>query len=94
MSNSTRLRIVHALREGCKCVSELAQILGVPPPKVSQHLAVLKSSGIVARRQQGSQAVYQITNPKIERICDLMREVLSEQAAERSEMIKALQKIK
>jgi hypothetical protein len=38
--------------------------------------------------------IYQITNPKIERICDLMREVLSEQAAEaaqRVEMIQALQ---
>ncbi len=91
MSNATRLRIVHALRDGPLCVAMLAKALELEPSKVSQHLAILKSSGIVTGRRRGAEMVYQITNPKIERICDLMREVLAEQAAQRAEMIQALQ---
>ncbi len=90
MSNATRLRIVHALRDRPLCVKELAQALRVDSSKVSQHLAVLKSSGIVVGRRRGSEVLYQITNRKIGRICDLMREVLAEQAKERSFLVEAL----
>lgn len=94
MSNATRLRIVHSLRDGPMCVAAIARTLELGPSKVSQHLGTLKNSGIVIGQRRGVEMVYQITNPKIERICDLMREVLSEQAAEaaqRVEMIQALQ---
>ncbi len=94
MSNATRLRIVHTLRDGPKSVGELAEVLELDQAKVSQHLAVLKSRGIVASQRQGSAVIYRITNPKIERICDLMREVLAEQAAQRSELIQALRQRK
>ncbi len=94
MSNATRLRIVHALRDGPQCVGRLAEVLELDQAKVSQHLAVLRSRGIVASQRQGSEVIYRITNPKIERICDLMREVLAEQAAQRSELIWALKQNK
>ncbi len=94
MSNATRLRIVHTLRDGPKSVGKLAEVLELDQAKVSQHLAVLKSRGIVASQRQGSAVIYRITNPKIERICDLMREVLAEQAAQRSELIQALRQRK
>ncbi len=87
---ATRLRIVHALREGPQCVNKLAELLQLDQAKISQHLTILKSRGIVASQRQGSEVIYHITNPKIERICDLQREVLAEQAAQRSELIQAL----
>ncbi len=90
MSNATRIRIVHALRDGPRYVADLAQALGVSQAKVSQHLAVLRAGGVVSAQRQGGQVAYRITNPKIERICDLMREVLAEQAAERVELIQAM----
>ncbi len=92
MSNATRLRIVHSLRDGPMCVAALARALDLESSKVSQHLALLKGSGIVTRQRRGTEMVYQITNPKIERICDLMREVLAEQAVQRAHMLQALQR--
>jgi len=44
---------------------------------------------VIADRQ-GSEIVYRIANPKIVRVCDLMREVLAEQAAQRSELMLAM----
>ncbi len=90
MSNATRIRIVHALRDGPHHVADLAEMLNLSQAKVSQHLAVLRTGGIVSAQREGSQVAYHVTNPKIERICDLMREVLAEQAAERSELIQAI----
>ena len=92
MSNATRLRIVHALRDGPHCVGELAGALELGQAAVSQHLAALRSRGIVAATRRGGEVIYRITNPKIERICDLMREVLAEQAASRTELIRALRR--
>ncbi len=90
MSNATRIRIVHALRDRPLCVAELADALKLSQAKMSQHLAVLRAGGIVSARRQGNQVTYRITNPKIEKICDLMREVLAEQATERVELIQAI----
>lgn len=90
MSNATRLRIVHELREGPRRVSDLALTTHLAQAKVSQHLAILRVRNIVTVRREGNESVYQITNPKIERVCDLMRELLAEQAAQRSELIGTL----
>lgn len=92
MSNATRLRIVHALREGPQCVGKLAEALELDQASVSRHLAVLRNRGIVIATRHGGEVIYQITNPKIERICDLMREVLAEQAAARTDMIRLLRR--
>ncbi len=91
MSNPARLRIVHLLRDGPHSVGEIAIATGYAQPKVSQHLALLRSRGIVSSQHQGSETIYQIASPKIVRVCDLMREVLAEQAAERSQLITALE---
>ena len=90
MSNATRLRIVHLLRAGPSCVGAIAQETGLAQAKVSQHLAVLRAHGIVVSQRQGSEIVYRIANLKIVHVCDLMREVLAEQAAERSELMQAI----
>lgn len=90
MSHATRIRLVHTLRDGPQNVGDLAKALGLPSAKISQHLAILKTTGIVVAHRQGAEVFYQLTNPKIERICDLMREVLTEQAEQQSELIQAL----
>ena len=90
MGHATRLEIVHILREGPKRVSDLAQILDLPQPTVSRHIAVLRDVGILAHQRGQEGLFYQITNPKITGVCDLMREVLSEQYAQQSQLIDQL----
>lgn len=90
MANATRLRIVHQLRQQPSCVSEIAQATNLAQAKVSQHLGILRARGIVATERRGSEIIYRIANPKIVRVCDLMREVLADQAAERSNLIETL----
>lgn len=87
MANSTRLQIVHQLREKPSCVGAIAAATHLAQAKVSQQLSLLRARGIVRAERKGSEMIYRIANPKIVRVCDLMREVLADQAAERSDLI-------
>jgi ArsR family transcriptional regulator len=91
MGNAARLQIVHTLREGPMRVSDIVEATDLAQAKVSQHLAVLRAYGIVSTKREGKDVIYRIANPKLTRVCDLMREVLAEQANERSEVIHAWQ---
>lgn len=90
MANATRLRIVHSLRERPKSVSEIVQETKLAQAKVSQHLAILRAYGVVASKREGRDVIYRIANHKLVRVCDLMREVLAEQADERAEVFEAM----
>lgn len=90
MSSAVRLEIVHLLREGPKRVSDIVQMTGYPQGMISRHLGVLRNGGVLKARRQGKDILYQIANPKIVNICDLMREVLIEETSLHSKLIKDL----
>ncbi|MBI5567306.1 MAG: winged helix-turn-helix transcriptional regulator [Chloroflexi bacterium] len=81
LGNAARLEIMHSLRDGPRRVGDIVQVTGLPPSTVSRHLAVLRGGGLVVVQRQGKDQAYHITDLKIISICDLMREVLAEQAA-------------
>jgi ArsR family transcriptional regulator, virulence genes transcriptional regulator len=81
MSNPKRLEIINILRNGEKSVDELAKDMGIRMANLSQHLAVMRSKGIVQTRRDGLKIYYKIANPKVVKACDIMREVLLEQLA-------------
>jgi len=87
LSNSLRLRIINELQDGEKTVSVLANSLEVRQTNLSQHLAVLRQRGVVSIRKDGSRVYYRISNPKIIKACNLMREVLIEQIQKKSKMV-------
>jgi ArsR family transcriptional regulator len=59
-SDRTRLRILSLLKEGELCVGDLVDILKVPQPKVSRHLAYLRRVGLVETRQSGLWNFYRL----------------------------------
>jgi DNA-binding transcriptional ArsR family regulator len=86
MSNTTRIEIVHCLRDGPERVSEIARITGHSQAMISRHLGLLRNGGVVNAKHHAQEVVYQIANSKIVDICDLMREVLAEEAFHQSEL--------
>jgi ArsR family transcriptional regulator len=91
MSSPMRIEIVHVLRDGPQRVSEITRITGHPQGTISRHLGVLRNGGVVIAHRQGQDVIYQIANPKIVGICDLMREVLMEEASRRSKLVEGFQ---
>lgn len=62
LADATRVRIVLALREGEKPVSELVDLLDRPQAAVSQHLARLRLSRIVTTRREGPRVFYRLVD--------------------------------
>lgn len=60
LADPTRRIVFERLARGPQAVGELADGLPVSRPAVSQHLAVLKSAGLVVDRAEGTRRVYQI----------------------------------
>jgi DNA-binding transcriptional ArsR family regulator len=76
LSNPKRLEIVHQLAEGPCEVGRLAEELGISQPNVSQHLAVMRSIGIVEAERDGREVRYALADPEIVSACETMRGVL------------------
>jgi len=59
-ADSTRLRILFLLAARELCVCELVQVLQMPQGKVSRHLLVLRSAGLVYARREGTWMHYSL----------------------------------
>jgi DNA-binding transcriptional ArsR family regulator len=60
LGDRTRRQIVHRLRAGPSSVGELAAALPISRPAVSQHLTVLRRSGLVSYYELGTRNVYRL----------------------------------
>lgn len=60
LSDGTRRAIIDRLRAAPDSVEQIARGLPVSRPAVSQHLAVLKQSGLVSERRDGRRRVYRL----------------------------------
>ncbi|HLC84905.1 MAG TPA: metalloregulator ArsR/SmtB family transcription factor [Candidatus Nanoarchaeia archaeon] len=87
-SNSTRLEILNLLRDGELSVTELINKTGLSQANISQHLAIMKSKGIVASRRRGKNIYYSLENPKIIKAFDIIREILTEKLKEHGNIVK------
>ena len=81
LANPRRLEIIHILATGPREVGRLAAEMGVSQPNVSQHLAVMKSVGIVEAERVGREIRYRLADPDVVAACDLMRGVLQRRLA-------------
>src|SRR3972149_3092791 len=77
-SNPTRLEILNLLRGRKLWVTELIEKTRLSQANISQHLSIMKSKGIVASNRKGKNIYYKLTNPKIIKAFDILREVLAE----------------
>jgi ArsR family transcriptional regulator len=76
LASPRRLEILHALARGPMEVGRLAESIGATQPNVSQHLAVLRGSGIVEAERVGREVRYRLSDPDVMVACALMRSVL------------------
>ena len=90
LGNPKRLEIISALRDGEKTVTDLVGILGVPKANVSQHLAVMRNTGVLSNRREGVNIYYSLSSNKVTEACSLMKDVLTERLKDRSDLIERI----
>jgi DNA-binding transcriptional ArsR family regulator len=76
LANDRRLEILHLVAEEPRSVSMLAASLAMSQPNASQHLAVMRTAGLVEAERVGRETRYRIADPDVIVACDVMRGVL------------------
>lgn len=87
MGNPLRMEIVHLLRDGPMSVHDIIAAVEQHQATVSRNLTILRNAGILVTQRDGNNIIYQVANPKLVHVCNLMREVLIEQIGERSKLL-------
>lgn len=65
LSDAKRLCVLETLASGERSVSDLSRDAGCQIPNMSQHLAVLRSAGLVATRREGNTVYYRLTDQRV-----------------------------
>ena len=73
LGHPTRIHLVECLRNGPLSVGALLERTQSEPANASQHLAVLRSKGLVVNRKQGTQVFYSLRDPLLIEVLDTMR---------------------
>ncbi len=82
-----RLQILDLLGQGERGISQLQEALGISKTNMSQHLAILKSVGVVTTRRNGKQIYYSLAIPEVKEACQLIRKVLEAHIAKSNRLI-------
>ncbi len=80
LANPTRLQLVAMLERSDRWSAELQADLGISKANLSQHLAVLKSAGIVGTRRQGKQLYCGLSMPEVKQAMTLLRGMIKNQS--------------
>jgi DNA-binding transcriptional ArsR family regulator len=76
LASPRRIEILHVLAEGPCEVGRLAVLVGASQPNVSQHLAVMRTAGVVESERDGREVRYRLSDPDVMVACGVMRRVL------------------
>jgi len=86
-ANTTRLRILDMVAKKALTASELQAELGISKANLSQHLAILRSAGVIATHRNGKSVVCSLAIPEVKQACSLIRDVLRAQIRAGSRMV-------
>jgi DNA-binding transcriptional ArsR family regulator len=81
-ANPTRLHLIEMLTHGERWAAELQKRLGISKANLSQHLAILKSAGLVSTRRDGKQLQCAIAMPEVKQATTAFRNMLKAQGKE------------
>jgi len=91
LGHPARIRILELLAEGEHSVGELMPKLGLESSHLSQQLAVLRRTGMVVARKQGSNVIYAIASKDMSELLLLARKVLTGLLTDQMDLLKDLQ---
>lgn len=91
LAHPVRIRILELLVKGEKNVQELQDALGAEQPVVSQQLAVLRASNIVAGRKEGASVRYSVRDPLIGELLNTARRIFNNHLVGTQDLLRQLQ---
>ena len=79
-SDPSRLAILDVLRDGSLTVTEIVTLTGLSQSNASNHLGCLRDCGLVIATHQGRYVTYQLADPRITEILEMVDGLLADVA--------------
>lgn len=83
LNEPKRLLILYALAARPESVTGLCDELGLSHSNVSQHVAVLRDSGLVETERHANRVIYSLRDLRVVKAIDLLRNVMNDELARR-----------
>lgn len=84
LGDRTRLRLLNLMGGQELCVCYFVEVLALPQPKISRHLAYLRRAGLVAARREGKWMHYRLMTPPDAGAARILKETLAQLAADKA----------
>ncbi|TKK91422.1 winged helix-turn-helix transcriptional regulator [Herbidospora galbida] len=87
LGHPVRIRVLELLQDGPTPVRDLLAAIEVEPTGLSQHLAVLRRSGLVSAQREGTSMVYALAGGQVAGLLRAARELLTEKLSGQNELL-------
>lgn len=87
LANPKRLEIISVLGDGELTATQLTKKINISKANLSQHMSTLSEKGVVISRRSGTSVFYKLSDDRITKACDLMREVLIKNLEQNKNML-------
>ncbi len=78
IGNPVRLKIINCLSKSDSTVSDLISNCGLSQSAVSQHLTLLKDSGLVSCSKEGREVIYHLDKKEISNVFNIVNKLSKE----------------
>jgi ArsR family transcriptional regulator len=93
LAHPIRIRLLEVLVTTPECsVQDLQRRLGLEQPIVSQQLARLRASGIVVATKRGAATRYAVTDPRLEELLAVARQILNRRLSDTQMLLRELKR--
>lgn len=90
VAHPLRVAVIDFLRDGEKCVCDIAEQIGSERSNVSRHLSVMVRAGVLTCRKDGLKVFYQLRTPCVGEFLGCVTRVLKQQAKDNEKLLAAL----
>jgi len=90
ISHPLRIAVIEYLKDGEKCVCDIAEYVDSERSNVSRHLAVMVNAGVLSYRKEGLKVFYSLKTPCIVDFFTCVTRVLKQQAREHEQLLASL----
>ncbi len=85
-----RIAVLEFLRDGERCVCDIAEYVGAERSNVSRHLSVMVGAGILESRKEGLKVMYRLKCPCVFDFLGCVSKLLKEQVKENEKLLSSL----
>ena len=90
VAHPLRIAVIEFLKDGERCVCDIAEHVGSERSNVSRHLGLMVRAGVLSCRKEGLKVFYTLRTPCVAEFLACVTRVLKQQAKENEKLLAAL----